>query len=184
MKSPILFHNYRRLWRWAGIRLAALPGPYKFGLVGLSGLAVDATTFHALRPFAALGVARAAAIGLAMTWNFWLNRQITFAHARSQNLVQQYLLFCLSCSLGALASWSTSLILIDSSDFIARHSSVAIVAGAVAGAVSNYALCITAVFRKTKQQEATLAEVARVETYQIRFADRTRSEMPTRVSAP
>ena len=50
---------------------------------------------------ARLYVSRAMAIVVAITWNFWLNRRLTFSYSRNGNRIRQYLRFASTCSVGA-----------------------------------------------------------------------------------
>ncbi len=91
--------------------MGRLGRPLLFALVGCSGMVVDLVSLHFLLRVASLAVSRALAIWLAMTWNFWLNRRLTFSYARSGSLVRQYLLFALACSAGAITNWTVTLLL-------------------------------------------------------------------------
>jgi len=95
---------------------------------------------------ASLAVSRALAIWLAMTWNFWLNRRLTFSYARSGSLVRQYFLFALACSVGAITNWTVTLLLSAGSGFFAEHRLLAAAVGVAAGASLNYVLSSRAVF--------------------------------------
>src|SRR6266496_3832772 len=83
----------------------------KFTLVGSSGMVIDLAVFLGSIGFVNLGVARALGIGIAMTWNLFLNRQFTFVDCRPRSLWLQYFLFCASCFLLAVAHWGTSITL-------------------------------------------------------------------------
>ena len=136
----------RELKRRYEVKLGRLARPLQFALVGCSGMVVDLVSLHFLLRVASLAVARALAIWLAMTWNFWLNRRLTFSYARSGSLVRQYLLFALACSVGAITNWTVTLLLSASSDFFAEHRLLAAAVGVVAGASLNYVLSSRAVF--------------------------------------
>ncbi|MEQ9409690.1 MAG: glycosyltransferase family 2 protein [Fuerstiella sp.] len=119
-----------------------------FGAVGASGLMLDVFSFQWLIPIAGLAVGRAMAIWMAMSWNFELNRRITFSETTGAGVPAQYLRYCASCLVGAALSWSTSLTLIRSSEILQRHTSLVVVAGAGVAAVVNYMLCRVWVFRR------------------------------------
>ena len=61
------------------ITTGRLGRPLLFALVGCSGMVVDLVSLHFLLRVASLAISRALAIWLAMTWNFWLNRRLTFS---------------------------------------------------------------------------------------------------------
>ncbi len=128
----------KKLGKWAY--------PLQFGLVGLSGMVPDFVSFATLLTFMPLGPARGLSIWLAMTWNFWLNRRLTFSYARKGPVIQQYTLFCGSCLAGALASWSSCLGLCLVNDWFAQNKMIAAAIGVLAGAAVNYLLSRHIVF--------------------------------------
>jgi len=141
--------NYlRHLGRLYRHRLGRLAQPLLFGAVGASGMLVDLAVLTLLLGTLTFGAARAVAIAVAMTWNFALNRRFTFEGARSGRLVTQYILFCLSCGLGAVVNWSVSNYLWSTWPDVVRHPTVAAIAGIAAGVVLNYVLSSRIVFRR------------------------------------
>jgi putative flippase GtrA len=118
----------------------------EFALVGATGMVVDLAVFLASTAFSPLGVARALGIAVAMTWNFFLNRQFTFAGCRGRRLWQQYLLFCASCFLGAVVNWGTSMTLCFVFDWFMRYPAIAGTFGVVAGFSFNFILSRRFVF--------------------------------------
>lgn len=124
-------------------------GPIQFGLVGSTGFVVDMACFTLFLPWLWLSVARIAAIWLAMSWNFYWNRRLTFAHARSQAIPRQYMLFCGSCSLGASVDWSISMILCRNNTFFGRHEVLAAMVGVASSVIVNFLLSHFVVFRRT-----------------------------------
>jgi dolichol-phosphate mannosyltransferase len=116
----------------------------QFVFVGASGVAVDLcffTLFMAVLPDFTVQeyVARGGAIGIAMSWNFLLNRHVTFRFSRKRSMLAQYALFCLSCSIGALINWSTFVLLRIGADFFEEQRYLAALAGIVAGTGFNFA---------------------------------------------
>lgn len=135
------------LKKWMEDRLGCWARPVQFGLVGLSGMVPDMLSFSLLLLWLPLPLARAGAICLAVTWNFSLNRNLTFAEARDQSIVKQYVLY-FGCSLtGAVVSWLTFVILCLSWHEFARWPLMAAVAGIGSGAVINYLLSRNIAFR-------------------------------------
>ncbi|MDA1163204.1 MAG: glycosyltransferase family 2 protein [Planctomycetota bacterium] len=126
------FHEYARLT--------------KFLLVGASGMVVDLSIFTILLMLAPDAAARAIAIWAAMTWNFTLNRSITFTETRSGSVVSQYAKFCCSCLLGASINWSISLALLQAFPEGTLAKLLAAVSGVIAGTGFNYLLCRRFVF--------------------------------------
>ncbi len=117
-----------------------------FGMVGASGMAVDLGVLSLLASVTTYPVARAAAIGVAMIWNFGCNRAITFRDATEGSLLQQFWRFIVSCSLGAVVNWSTSLLLVSKVAFFREHVLLSAVAGVAAGYLLNFQLCRRWVF--------------------------------------
>jgi putative flippase GtrA len=111
-------------------------------------MAVDVLCFLALAPLLALGLARALAIAVAMTWNFVLNRRFTFSDARREPFWKQYFLFCASCLVGALVSWGVSIFLCLNSTWFETYKVAAALAGVVAGFFFNFVLSRRFVFRR------------------------------------
>ncbi|MCH7990057.1 MAG: glycosyltransferase family 2 protein [Planctomycetes bacterium] len=118
----------------------------QFALVGVSGMLVDFMAFALLLLTLSTPVARAFAIWVAMTWNFWLNRNVTFSYARAHSVLRQYLGFCGSCFLGAVINWSASMALCTWIAYFTEHKLIAALVGVLAGTVSNYLICRHFVF--------------------------------------
>ena len=119
-----------------------------FGGVGVSGIAVHLLTLqYAISilhlPFA---WAQFAAVMVAMTWNFVINNRLTYRDARltGWRWVTGLLMFYLACSIGSIgnvgvASWIYSF-----------HATawVAGLAGALMGAVFNYAISSALIWKR------------------------------------
>lgn len=133
----------------------------RFGLVGGSGMVIDISvtwlTFAALQLvwMSDLGtvVANTSGIALAMTWNFFLNRRLTFPEADRRFPWRQYVAFCSSCTFGALVSLAVRETLIRLTTFFADYIIAAIPAGVLAGMIFNYLLCRHFVFRAAPPDE-------------------------------
>jgi dolichol-phosphate mannosyltransferase len=147
--------NYlRHLKRLYEFKYGALARLAQFVAVGATGMAVDLACLAVLLGMLVqLWAARAAAIWVAMTWNFGLNRRFTFSYARGRALLPQYLFFCLSCGLGAVVNWCTSLGLSSLFEPFADRPLLAAACGVVAGSVCNFVLCNTAVFQRARKPE-------------------------------
>jgi putative flippase GtrA len=128
-------------------KAGALAFPVQFALVGVSGMVLDLLAFALLGFRLPLAVARALALWLAMTWNYALNRQVTFAAYRQDFRWRDYALFCGSCLAGALVSWSICMALCAANGWFARHPLLAALPGVAAGFALNYSLSRRFVFR-------------------------------------
>lgn len=132
----------KHLARLYGFRYSSSRRFLQFACVGASGLLVDLLSFHILMMLIGIGAARASSIWVAMTWNFELNRRITFARSRPGNQFFRYIRFCAACSLGGCLSWLTTIGLIAAS----YQPTLSALAGAITASVVNFALCRTWVF--------------------------------------
>ncbi len=115
-----------------------------FGAVGLTGMVVDYVSFLVLSRQVALPWARAAAIAIAMTWNFILNRYWTFSQSCRRNVCLQYVRFCSSCLLGAVVNFFVSLSLLK---ILPDQKFLAVACGVASGFLFNYLICRAWVFR-------------------------------------
>ena len=142
--------NYlRHLARLAEYRLRHSPRLLKFLAVGASGSAVDLAAFALAMLALPVPVARALAIWVAMTWNFYWNRRWTFFESRRDSLLRQYVLFCLACLLGAVVSWTTSVGLWRYVPFFTGQPLLAAILGVAAGMAFNFVASCKIVFRRS-----------------------------------
>jgi len=120
-----------------------------FVLVGGVGVFVQLAALAAMQRGLAFGFkpAQAAAIAVAMVGNFLLNNLLTYRDLRLKGwrILTGLLSFCLVCSVGAVANWGAAALLYDE---LQIPSWVASAAGAVVGAIWNFALSAAATWRK------------------------------------
>lgn len=99
-------------------------------------------------------IARAAAIWVAMTWNFLWNRRLTFPGGRKLGIRRQYVRYLVSSGLGAVLSWSTSVGLA----VILPDERIWLMAGAVVGigigTTTNFLLASRWVFTSRRARAA------------------------------
>lgn len=146
--------NYlRHLKRLADFKFRWLSRLVQFICVGATGMVIDLLAYMLLLTIMPLTVARGLAIWAAMSWNFVLNRRITFSYAGNHPIARQYVLFCFSCLLGALINWSVSVGLTVSVAFFDRHKLLAAFCGIVAGTASNFLLSSHMVFKRLIEDE-------------------------------
>ena len=139
--------NYlRHLKRLYAYRWKNLVWFVLFGCVGLTGFCVDLVLFYLLMKVLSVKAAGAIAIGGAMTWNYLLNRTVTFAGTPRKPWLLQYLMFCGSCSLGAIFNWTTRVGLVTGTAYFAAHPLYAAAAGVLTGMISNFLFCRFFVF--------------------------------------
>lgn len=142
------------VWDFAGLLLAKASGDrisarfLAFGLVGLSGLAVHLVVLNVLMSGAMLrfDAAQILAAFSAMTWNFAANNAFTYRDLRLSGLdwVRGLLTFYAVCSIGALAN-------VGVASWVYGNDAnwwVAGAAGALMGAVFNYAVTASVTWRR------------------------------------
>jgi len=135
--------NYlRHLKRLADFRFGGWSQLGQFCVVGTSGMAVDLLIYALLlRGGVALPAARALAIFIAMSWNFAINRRVSFSASRfGRPIIEQYFFWLASSGLGAVASWSIAVALTSFTKFFAWHVFIAATLGIVAGSLINFIL--------------------------------------------
>jgi dolichol-phosphate mannosyltransferase len=148
------FNYLKHLKRLADFKWREFSLLFQFCLVGLTGMVVDIAFYSILLHVGVkLRLARALAIWLAMTWNFWLNRRLTFSYSRKGGLFKQYLRFTGSCRIGALMSWSTAVFLSQHVYMFSNHLFLAAIIGIIAGTISNFLLSRYWVFKKLSAVE-------------------------------
>ncbi len=91
--------------RWVGKwreRSPSLVQFILFGLVGATGVVVDYAVLVPLTELAGWDPRAAAVVSftVAVTWNYWLNRKITFAVGREVEVMGSYVIFLLVCLVG------------------------------------------------------------------------------------
>lgn len=147
--------NYlRHLKRLADFKYGGWSQLGQFLLVGASGMVVDLLAYALLlRANVDVPIARALAIFAALSWNFALNRRVSFSDRRfGRPMLNQYLLWLGSCGFGAFASWSVAVGLTAFAGFFALHPILAAIVGIPIGSLINFLLARHFVFKSPAQQ--------------------------------
>jgi dolichol-phosphate mannosyltransferase len=134
--------NYlRHLKRLADFKFGLWSQLGQFYMVGASGMAVDLLSYALLlRAGIAPPLARALAILVAISWNFALNRRVSFSGKRfGRPVINQYLFWLASSALGAVISWSVAMSL-GLTKLFASHIFLAAILGIAAGSLINFTL--------------------------------------------
>jgi dolichol-phosphate mannosyltransferase len=158
------FDDVRHLKRLADHRFGNFSRLIQFCAVGGSGMVVDLTCYFLFQPLCAgipalarhtvppthvtvaLATARALAIGVALVWNFSLNRRLTFSYARHGSAARQFVTYVLGNSLGIALSLALSLGLPRKVPFFNAHKLLAAVVGIVAGTGVSFSMSRWVVF--------------------------------------
>jgi dolichol-phosphate mannosyltransferase len=154
--------DLRHIKRISDDRLGNVSRLLQFCVVGASGMVVD-LSFYALFQWLfgmtwmadqstrlgplSLACAAALSIGLALTWNFTLNRYLTFNYAKKGSLVRQFVTYVLSNALGIALSFTLRLTLPRRVAFFAQHRLAAAVVGIVAATGISFSMSRWLVFR-------------------------------------
>ncbi len=159
--SPL--DDVRLAKRLADDRFGTASRLIQFCFVGASGMVVDLTCYALFQALlartalaswtlpliggsSALAASAVLAIGLALTWNFSLNRRLTFNDARRGSIAAQYFRYVLSNLLGIGVSLTLRLALPATVGFFARHRLAAAVAGIVAATGISFTMARWFVF--------------------------------------
>jgi len=163
LPAPLQFADLRNFKRLADDRYGNASRLIQFCAVGASGMIVD-LTFYALlqlvllqtrlagQPAPVLGgtldlaAAGAISISLALTWNFSLNRRLTFNDARDGSIPRQFLKYAVSNALGIALSLSLRLTLPAHVGFFQRHKLAAAVVGIVTATGISFSMARWLVF--------------------------------------
>ncbi len=157
--------DLRHLKRLADDRLGNASRLLQFCAVGASGMVVDLSTYALLQlvfsrttlaglhaPLVGgpldLAAAGALAIAVALTWNFSLNRRLTFSYARHGSIVRQYLAYALSNALGIALSFWLRLSLPANVAFFHQHRLAAAVVGIVTATGISFSMARWVVFSR------------------------------------
>ena len=137
----------------------------QFCCVGASGMVVD-LSFYALFQWLLsftwlaaarlprvgfswhLAVAGALSIGIALVWNFTLNRRLTFNDARGGSWIRQFLTYALSNAVAVALSFTVRLYLPGARRFFGRHRLAAAVVGIVGATGISFSMSRWIVFKR------------------------------------
>ena len=175
-RSSTPLGDVRQLKRLADDRFGNASRLIQFCFVGASGMVVDLTCYAILQSILlrtslatspapivggplALAVSAVVAVGIALTWNFSINRRLTFNDARQGSIGRQYLRYVLSNLLGIAVSLSLRLVLPNTVPFFFRHRLAAAVVGIVAATGISFSMARWFVFghRPTPAEDRPLA---------------------------
>ena len=145
--------NYlRHLYRLYQHRFGAVARLVSFGLVGASGFAIDISVYLGLQ---AIGVehrvARFLSFWPAVTWNWFVNRGLTFEERPRQPRGRQWTRFVASSALGLAVNVGSYTLLTSFVEPFARHTLLALVLGVGLGGVVNFLAANRYVYRRHRQ---------------------------------
>lgn len=161
--DPIRLDDVRQLKRVLDHRFGTLSRLVQFCMVGASGMVLDLSLYALLQalfvkmgfgaPASAehegawsLAVAGSLSIWAALTWNFLLNRRLTFNDSRSGSIIRQYLTYALGNALGIAVSLFVRLYLPSRFTFFSQHRLMAAFVGIVAATAISFSMSRWVVF--------------------------------------
>jgi dolichol-phosphate mannosyltransferase len=138
--------HLRRLYRFQFPQLAEI---IHFASVGSSGMVVDLLVYLMLTYGVGIHhqLARAMGFTIAASWNWFLNRWITFLGGRDKHWRRQWLEFVITALVGFTINWGSYKVLTDYVPFMMEHHIVAFFVGTLLGAAFNYSFSRWFVFR-------------------------------------
>ncbi|MDR3618563.1 MAG: GtrA family protein [Paludisphaera borealis] len=160
---PVRFDDVKQIKRVLDHRFGTISRLVQFCLVGASGMFVDLSLYAFLQwlfkrigfespegagsGFAwSLAVAGSLSILVALTWNFALNRRLTFSDSRAGSIPRQYLTYALGNALGIAVSLSLRLYLPGRFAFFSDHRLAAAVVGIIAATAISFSMSRWVVF--------------------------------------
>ena len=121
----------------------------RFGLVGASGFAVDVAFYLALQW---IGLdhraARLVSFFPAASWNWLLNRRVTFSERAPDARARQWARFVTSSVAGAGVNAGCYAVLTSFTGFFDHHRMLALLLGVGLGGIANFALATRYVYRR------------------------------------
>ena len=119
-----------------------------FALVGTSGLLIDIAGYFSLQQ---VGVEHRLARGLsfwpAVTWNWWLNRKMTFSDRQPRPRGRQWIEFVVGSLIGFAVNWGSYMVLTTFSDFFTHNRMLAFICGIGLGGIVNFLIVNRYVYR-------------------------------------
>ncbi len=184
---PLQLDDLRHVKRLADDRFGNASRLIQFCAVGASGMVVDLTCYALFQvvfsrtvlarmtaPLVGgpldLAAAGALAIALALTWNFSLNRRLTFNYARGGSIVRQFMTYALSNALGIALSFSMRLYLPAHFGFFHDHRLAAAVVGIVTATGISFTMSRWLVFRNRPHANASAPTPAHTSSKEVRSA--------------
>lgn len=169
--------DFRHFKRLADDRFGNYSRLIQFCVVGASGMVIDlalyalfqlifsrtwlaGVTVPVFGQSLSLAAAGALAIGLALVWNFALNRRLTFNDALRGSLIRQFATYALGNAVGIALSFSMRLILPMHFEFFHDHRLAAAVVGIVAATGISFTMSRWVVFGRRVAKPARARRLA------------------------
>ncbi len=126
---------------------------FQFAAVGSSGFIVDLGFYLLLQLFGlSHTVARAISFWPAVSWNWMLNRLITFSHREKTAKATQWGAFASSSLLGFAVNYGTYYTLTTFVPFFQEHMILALIVGVLMGMGFNFSISNLFIFKKLREE--------------------------------
>jgi len=126
---------------------------FQFAMVGGSGFLVDLAGYLLLKMFGLPHtVARAISFWPAVTWNWMLNRVITFSHREKTKKTTQWGAFASSSLIGFTVNYGTYYTLTEYVPFFEKHMILALIIGVIMGMGFNFSISNLFIFKKLREE--------------------------------
>jgi dolichol-phosphate mannosyltransferase len=162
VKEQVYFlRHLRRLFQY---RYPAWTEFVQFGMVGSTGVVIDLTIYLSVQAIFLIDhkIARAISFVGAASWNWALNRLITFTHREKMSKIIQWPAFIMTSSLGFAINWGTYVIFTSYVPFFSVHKILALLIGVLLGMGLNFMMARLFVFRPYEKEIASEDETARI----------------------
>ena len=162
VKEQVYFlRHLRRLFQY---RYPTWTEFVQFGMVGSTGVIVDLAFYLSVQAIFLVDhkVARAISFVGAASWNWALNRLITFTHREKMSKAIQWPAFLMTSSMGFAVNWGTYVTLTSYVPFFDEHKIMALLIGVLMGMGLNFMMARLFVFRPYEKQIAVEDESARI----------------------
>jgi dolichol-phosphate mannosyltransferase len=158
------YDDLRQIKRLADHRFGNYSRLIQFCVVGASGMVVDLSCYAFFQlvfgrtalatqvtPIMggslALTLSAFLAVAIALTWNFSLNRRLTFSYARRGSILRQFITYAISNAIGIIVSLALRLTLPRYFAFFNAHKLAAAVVGIVTATGISFSMSRWVVFR-------------------------------------
>lgn len=162
VKEQVFFlRHLRRLFQY---RYPTWTEFVQFGMVGSTGVVIDLAIYLSVQAVFLVDhkIARAISFVGAASWNWALNRLITFTHREKMSKVIQWPAFLMTSSLGFAVNWGSYVTLTSYVPFFVEHKIIALLIGVLMGMGLNFMMARLFVFRPYEKQIAVEDESARI----------------------
>ncbi len=121
---------------------------FLFSSVGATGFLIDVNLYLLFQKVFSMEhiIARALSFWPAVSWNWLLNRTVTFKDRAKKPKLSQWLKFCISSAVGFSVNWGVYYLLTENIVFFQKNLMAAFITGVLSAALFNYLLSYYYIF--------------------------------------